>query len=75
MLVYNQSAICLPKPKGFEDLAFLKMYRIIFAYFYLVTLSAKTSKVKSTASFFAHAFGTALTDQPLRNTHPSATSQ
>ena len=39
IFVYNQLAVCLPKPKGCEDLAFLKMYRVIFAYFHLVTLS------------------------------------
>ena len=38
-LVYNQSTVCLPKPQGFKDLAFLKMCRVIFAYFHLVTLS------------------------------------
>ena len=38
-LVYNQSTISLPKPKGFKDMAFLKMYRVIFAYFHLVILS------------------------------------
>ena len=30
MFVYNQSAICLPKPQGFKDLAFQKMYGLIF---------------------------------------------
>ena len=61
MLVYNQSAICVPKPKGFKDLVFLKMYRTIFAYFHLVTLSAEMSKVDCFVLRARFHHGTALT--------------